>query len=282
MSTFRLIDAEKANYPVAKLCRMLGVSKSGYYAWRGRPPSKRRCEDSSLTEKIREIHSRSRETYGYPRVHAELRSLGVRCGRRRVARLMRAAGLRGCMRGKKRRTTRRDPRAAPAPDLLRRDFMAGEPNKIWLADITYVPTREGFLYLAFILDTHSRKIVGWSMDSHMRTELVVDALEMALWRRKPSAGLTHHTDRGSQLRFNRSSQHQPREVLVWDDHRAGPHGSRDERPYVLQGLRGSAISASASESSGRPSLRGSAARMLERVSASQVQSQRGGSAILAG
>ena len=198
MSLFELIDVERASYPVATLCKMLGVSKRGYYAWRSRPPSKRNREDALLVERIREIHSRSRETYGYPRVHAELRLLGIVCGRRRVARLMRAAGLQGCMRGKKRRTTRRDPRAAPAPDLLRRDFVAGEPNRVWLADITYVPTREGFLYLAFILDTHSRRIVGWSMASHMRTELVVDALEMAVWRRKPSAGLVHHSDRGSQ------------------------------------------------------------------------------------
>jgi putative transposase len=128
VSIFSLIDAEKATYPVAMLCRILGVSKSGYYAWRHRSPSRRTRQDALLTEKIREIHSRSRETYGYPRVHAELRSLGVRCGRRRVARLMRAAGLRGCMRGKKRRTTRRDSRATPAPDLLHRDFVAGQPK----------------------------------------------------------------------------------------------------------------------------------------------------------
>ena len=198
MSIFRLIDAEKASYPVAMLCRMLGVSKSGYYAWRSRPPPKRSREDAILTEKIRDIHSRSHETYGYPRVHAELRLLGARCGRRRVARLMRAAGLRGCTRGRKRRTTRRDPRAAPAPDLLRGDFVAGRPNRVWLADITYIPTQEGLLYLAFILDTHSRRIVGWAMEDHMRTELVVDALEMAVWRRKPSAGLVHHSDRGAQ------------------------------------------------------------------------------------
>ena len=198
MSAFGLIDAEKASYPITMLCRMLGVSKSGYYAWRSRPPSKRSREDATLTEMIREIHTRSRQTYGYPRVHAELRSLGVRCGRRRVARLMRAAGLQGCMRGKKRRTTRRDPWAAPAPDLLGRDFVAGRPNRVWLADITYIPTREGFLYLAFILDTHSRRIVGWAMGSHMRSELVVDALEMAVWRRKPSAGLVHHSDCGAQ------------------------------------------------------------------------------------
>jgi putative transposase len=180
------------------LCRMLGVSKSGYYAWRSRPPFKRSREDATLTERIREIHGRSRQTYGAPRVHSEMRSLGIVCGRRRVARLMRAAGLRGCIRGEKRRTTRRDPRSAPAPDLLCRDFVAGQPNKVWLADITYIPTREGFLYLAFILDVHSRRIVGWSMDSHMRTELVVDVLEMAVWRRKPSAGLVHHSDRGVQ------------------------------------------------------------------------------------
>jgi putative transposase len=129
VSAFGLIDAEKASYPITMLCRMLGVSKSGYYAWRSRPPSKRRGEDATLTEKIREIHTRSRQTYAYPRVHAELRSLGVRCARRRVARLMRAAGLQGCMRGKKRRTTRRDLWAAPAPDLLGRDLVAGRPNR---------------------------------------------------------------------------------------------------------------------------------------------------------
>jgi putative transposase len=198
VSALRLIEAERANYPVAVLCRMLEVSKSGYYAWRSRPPSKRSREDYALTQKIREVPRRSRETYGSPRVHAELRALGVRCARRRVARLMRVAGLRGCMRSKKRKTTRRDPRTAPAPDLLRREFVAAQPNKVWLADITYIPTQEGFLYLAFILDAHSRKIVGWSMASHMKTELVVDALQMAVWRRKPSAGLVHHSDRGAQ------------------------------------------------------------------------------------
>jgi putative transposase len=165
VSAFRLIDAERANYPVAVLCRMLGVSKSGYYAWRSRPPSPRIQQDALLTKKIREIHSRSRQTYGYPRVHAELRALGVRCGRRRVARLMRVAGLRGCMRGKKRGTTRRDPRTAPAPDLLRRDFVTAKPNRVWLADITYIPTQEGFLYLAFILmPTRARSSGGpWTL-----------------------------------------------------------------------------------------------------------------------
>lgn len=198
MSRFRFIDAEKAHFPVSLLCKTVGVSKSGYYAWRSRPPSKRSCEDIALTERIVEVHCRSRETYGYPRVHAELRALGVRCGRRRVARLMREAGLQGCMRGRKKRTTRRDPRATPAPDLVKRNFCATSPNSLWTADITYVPTDEGFLYLAFVLDVYSRRIVGWSMASHLRTELVVDALEMAVWRRKPAAGLVHHSDRGVQ------------------------------------------------------------------------------------
>jgi len=198
MSRFRFVDAEKARFPVSLLCKTVGVSKSGYYAWRDRPPSKRSREDAVLTEKIREVHQRSRETYGYPRVHAELRTLGMRCGRRRVARLMRRAGIRGCMRGKKRRTTLRDPRAVPAEDLVNRNFVATAPDRLWTADITYLRTGEGFLHLAFVLDVYSRRIVGWSMASHLRAELVVDALEMAVWRRKPAAGLVHHSDRGTQ------------------------------------------------------------------------------------
>lgn len=198
MSLFRFVDAEKARFPVSMLCRIVGVSKSGYYAWKARPPSKRSREDAALTEKIREVHEGSRKTYGYPRVHEELRALGVRCGRRRVARLMRRAGLRGCMRGSKRRTTRRDPRATPAADLVNRSFAATAPDRLWTADITYVRTDEGFLHLAFVLDVYSRRIVGWSMAGHTRTELVVDALEMAVWRRKPEAGLVHHSDRGVQ------------------------------------------------------------------------------------
>ncbi len=158
-------------------------------------------EDSALTGRIEEIHERSRRTYGYPRIHAELRSVGVECGRRRVARLMREAGLRGCMRGGRRNKSTTHPdnkRAAAAPDLVDRRFLAAAPDRLWLADITYVPSREGFLYLSFILDACSRRIVGWSMADHLRTELVVDALEMALWRRCSPSGVIHHSDRGSQ------------------------------------------------------------------------------------
>lgn len=198
MRLFGLIDAEKANYPISLLCRALKASRSGYYDWKDRPPSKRDRKNAQLTEKIREIHEHSRRIYGYPRVHAELRALGVRCSRKRVARLMRRAGLRGCRRGRKKRTTRRDKHAVPAPDLVNRNFTAAAPDRVWTADITYVHTREGFLYLAFILDVYSRRVVGWAMASRLRTGLVVDALEMALWRRKPAAGLIHHTDRGVQ------------------------------------------------------------------------------------
>ncbi|HEX2738935.1 MAG TPA: IS3 family transposase, partial [Rubrobacter sp.] len=167
----------------------LGVSRSGYYDWRGRTPSNRTRQDDALTETIRHIHERSRRTYGSPRVHAELRALGSRCGRKRVERLMRGAGLRGCMRGKRIATTHRSKRAAPADDLVKRGFRATKIDRIWVADITYVATDEGFLYLAFILDVYSRRIVGWAMENHLRTEIVVDALQMAIWRRKPAPGL---------------------------------------------------------------------------------------------
>ena len=199
MSIYRFIDAEKATHPVSMLCRVLKVSRSGYHAWKDRPPSKRARENAALTERIREIHHRSRGTYGYPRVHAELRALGMHCNRKRVARLMRKDRLRGCMRGRKRKhTTRQDPLAVPAPDLVERNFGAPAPDRLWTADITYLPTDEGFLYLAFILDVYSRKVVGWSMATHLRSELVAAALEMAIRRRNPSAGLIHHSDRGAQ------------------------------------------------------------------------------------
>jgi len=198
VNLFRFIDAERACLPVALLCRMLGVSRSGYYAWKSRPTSMRSRQDATLTEKIHKIHRRSRETYGSPRVHAELRMLGTRCGRKRVERLMREAGLQGCMRGRRKGTTRRNKRAAPAEDLVKRNFAATVMDRVWVADITYVATREGFLYVAFILDVHSRKIIGWAMENHLKTELVVDALQMAVWKRRPAPGLVHHSDQGAQ------------------------------------------------------------------------------------
>ena len=195
---FAFIEAEKASFPVTMMCRLLGVSKSGYYAWRSRPPSARSQADHTLSQRICAIHERSRGTYGMPRVWAELRYEGIYCSRKRVARLLRLAGLQGCHRRKGPRTTRRKPETAPAPDLVKRDFTAAAPDQLWVADITYVPTWMGFLYLAIVLDTYSRRIVGWAMADHLRSELVIEAVEMALWRRQPRHGLVHHSDRGSQ------------------------------------------------------------------------------------
>ncbi len=159
-------------------------------------PSERDRFDAVLKEKIEMIHRSSRATYGSPRIHAELKAIGIRCGRKRVARLMRQAKLRGCLRGRRVKTTYRAAlRQAAAPDLVNRNFAARKPDKLWVADITYVRSREGFVYLAFILDVCSRKVVGWSMATHLRTELLVDALLMAIARRKPAPGLVHHSDR---------------------------------------------------------------------------------------
>jgi putative transposase len=179
---------------------VLGVSRSGYYDWKDRPPSRRSQQDAALTERIREIHHASRKTYGSPRIHAELKAMGIRCSKKRVARLMRKAGLEGCSHGRRSRkgTTLKDSAAIPAADLVRRNFSAKAPNQLWVADITYIKTEEGFLYLSFVLDAYSRRLVGWSMATHLRAELVIDALEMAIWRRKPQAGLIHHSDQGVQ------------------------------------------------------------------------------------
>lgn len=199
MNRFRFIAAEKARHRVAMLCRVLGVSRAGYYAWRGRPPSARARADGELTGRIRQIHATSRGTYGSPRVHAELRAAGVCCGRRRVARLMRAAGLVGCPRRRRQpRTTIAAPPAARAPDLVQRAFRPPAPDRLWVADITYIRTGEGWLYLAVVLDADSRRVVGWAMADHLRTELVLNALDMALRRRRPPAGLVHHSDHGTQ------------------------------------------------------------------------------------
>jgi putative transposase len=195
---FAFIEAEKANHAITRMCRVLGVSPSGYYAWVNRPPSARAVSDAALGAQIRAIHARSRGTYGAPRIHAELRAEGVHCSRKRVARLLRIAALHGCHRRKGVHTTRRAPDAAPAADLVRRDFTAPAPDRLWVADITYISTWMGFLYLAIVLDVYSRRIVGWAMADHLRTELVVEAVDMALWRRRPAAGVIHHSDQGSQ------------------------------------------------------------------------------------
>ena len=168
------------------MCRVLEVSTSGYYAWRKRPMSGRARADAELSLRIQAIHQRSRATYGAPRIHAELAADGIRVGRKRVARLMDAAGLHGVSRRKWVTTTVRDRAARPAPDLVERNFTATGPNRLWVADITYVPTWAGFLYLAVVLDAFSRRVVGWAMETHLRTELVLAALNMALGQRRPA------------------------------------------------------------------------------------------------
>lgn len=191
------MSAHQAQHRVATMCRVLGVSPSGYYAWRKRPASARAQADQRLLRQIRTAHAASRGTYGVPRIHAELREQGVRVGRKRIARLMREAGIAGVSRRRFVTTTQRDRRARPAPDLVDRDFTVDGPNRLWVADITYIPTWAGFMYLAIVLDAWSRKVVGWAMETHLRTELVLEALEMALLQRR-SQDVIHHSDQGTQ------------------------------------------------------------------------------------
>ena len=187
----------QATHSITTLCRVLGVSASGYYAWTTRPASARATADAALSAQIRAIHKASRETYGERRIYAELIDLGVHVGRKRITRLLRAMGLVGVSRRKSTITTIRDPDARPAPDLVERDFTAPGPNQLWVADLTYIATWAGFLDLAVVLDAWSRRVVGWAMATHLRTELVLDALNMAVWQRRPRR-VIHHSDQGCQ------------------------------------------------------------------------------------
>ena len=198
MSRYRFIVAEQARYPIAVLCRTLGVARSGYYAWLHRGSSARQQADLVLTQRIRSIHADSRQSYGSPRVHAALRQQGVCCSRKRIARLMRQSALVGCRLRRRTRTTRSEPTHQPAPNLVARQFTVDTLDQLWVGDITYVPTWEGWLYLAVLLDACSRRVVGWAMAEHLGGELTRDALAMALARRRPVADLVHHSDRGSQ------------------------------------------------------------------------------------
>src|SRR5438105_9775593 len=192
------MSANQACFPIAAMARVLGVSKAGYYAWLQRPPSARATADAALLKRIKTVHASSRQTDGAPRVHADLHGHGERHSCKRIARLMREAGLVGAShRHGGPTTTRRNKDDRPAPDLVDRDFNAAGPNQLWVADITYVPTMAGFLYLAVVLDAWSRKIVGWAMANHLRAELVLDAMEMAVGQRRPK-DVIHHSDQGSQ------------------------------------------------------------------------------------
>jgi len=197
---FGFIAAEKAHHKIATMCRVLGVSRSGFHAWATRRPCARRLQDERLLERIREIHKDNRRVYGSPRIHAELvMADGERVGRKRVERLMRQAGLSGLVARRRGRTTIRVPGVRVCEDLVDRAFLASAPDRLWVADITYLRTWQGWLYLVAVQDVFSRRIVGWAMADHMRTELVLDALQMALARRRPAPGLIWHSDQGSQF-----------------------------------------------------------------------------------
>ncbi len=198
MSLFRFIAAEKANHSISLMCKLLGVSRSGFHAWERRPPSGRALADAWLVEQLTRIHHESRRTYGARRIHATLRQQGVPVGRKRVERLMRAQRLTGAVPRKRVRTTIRVAGVRAADDLVLRDFKPSAANQLWVADIKYIPTAAGWLYLAAVVDCFSRRVVGWSMRDDLRAQLVVDALEMAVARRSPGPGLVHHSDQGSQ------------------------------------------------------------------------------------
>jgi putative transposase len=195
---FAFIDAERASYPVRLLCRVLEVSRTGYYAWKNRRPSVRSREDQALGAKVVSIFEESRKTYGSPRIHAELAEQGHRVGKKRVARLMVENGLEAVCARRFRVTTDSDHDLPVAENVLDRQFAPEGQDQVWAGDITYVWTGEGWLYLAVVLDLFSRRVVGWSIADHMRAELTTNALQMAIGRRLPGAELLHHSDRGSQ------------------------------------------------------------------------------------
>jgi putative transposase len=221
VTRYRFIDANRVQVGVRRCCRAAGVSTSGFYDWHRRGPSARAQADQRLLGQIRRIHAESGGAYGAPRVHAELQiACGVKVGRKRVARLMRAAGLVGCHRRRRhpQGLTRRDPQAAPAPDLVKRHFTAARPDRVWHADLTELPTDQGPLYLAAIVDGCSRLAVGHATGEHPTAELAIAALELAVWRRGllDGDGLIHHSDQGAQTGFKGSSQHCLVGVIVGD------------------------------------------------------------------
>jgi putative transposase len=191
------VNVNESTLDVASACEVLGLSRSGFYAWKRREPSRRSIEDAELLVRLCALHEASRGTYGRRRLHADLVAEGLAIGRNRVGRLMRKAGLEGVSRRKWVKTTTRDPHQRPAPDLVERNFTADAPDRLWVADITYVPTWEGFLYLAVVMDAWSRKIVGWAIDTNLKTTLVLGALELAVKTRQP-VGVVHHSDQGTQ------------------------------------------------------------------------------------
>ncbi len=211
---FSFIDAKKVEFPVARLCETLEVSQSGYFAWKSLPASKSQCKDMVLLAHIRECFCLSRETYGSPRMHADLIEDGIIAGRHRIARLMRDNNLKARQKRRFKKTTDSDHGGPIAPNHLDQDFAATAPDQKWAADISYIWTTEGWLYLAIVLDLFSRRIIGWAVSDRLKKDLALSALRRALVLRRPKTGILHHSDRGSQGGFNRSSQ-RPLGRLRW-------------------------------------------------------------------
>lgn len=219
---YRFIEKHSNRYPVGRICILLGVSRSGYYAWKNRKPSQREQINQALIEHIRRIHKMSRKAYGSPRVYAQLKRQGISCNQKTVARLMRQDGLKGQRKYRKVITTNSNHKFSVAPNVLNREFTADGPNQKWVADITYIPTDEGWLYVAGVLDLFSRKIVGWDMSSQIDATLVERALRMALYQRHPEKGLLHHSDRGVQY-----ASHQVRDILAANQIQVSMSGKGD-------------------------------------------------------
>jgi putative transposase len=224
------VDTHRHTFGVAPLLAAIGEPVSTFYDRVSRTQSARAVADAAVVERIEAIWERSRRSYGAPRIHAMLAREGIRVGRKRVERLMRQVGIQGAHLRKHWKTTRQSRDAAAVPDLVDRQFHAAEPNTLWVADLTYVKTLQGILYLAVVLDVFSRKVVGWQMADRMTTDLVLTAFEMGLWRRDVVRDqLIHHSDKGAQGGFKRSSQHLDQEVLEWDVRQAGSQRRREGR-----------------------------------------------------
>jgi len=195
---YAFIQEHRHLFPIIRMCQVLGVSENGYYNWRKRGKSQRKQDDDGIAERIEDAYDANRGVYGSPRIHAELKAQGIHCGRKRIVRLMREKGISARRKRRKVRTTNSNHSSPIAPNLLERDFAADAPNKKWVTDMTYIATYEGWLYLAGVLDTYSRKLIGWAMGKQHDAELVKEALHMALIQRQPAADLVHHSDRGSE------------------------------------------------------------------------------------
>lgn len=211
----------RGQFPLTLMCRVLAVWRSCYYAWRRGRPSPRRVENAVLQARIRAVYAESDQTYGSPRMHRELRAQGIAVGRHRIARLMRAAGLWAVSRRRWQTTTRRDPRRSPAPDRLQRAFSVQAPDHVWATDLTYVETRGGWLYLAVVLDVGTRRAVGWALARHLRDTLALEALAMALGRRRVRPGLLHHSDQGRQYTSRRYQAVLPQQGILPSMSRVG-------------------------------------------------------------